>query len=222
MEAIFLRLLQLYYIDRKGKLTDASLNQGLKFLKKFAKQVRVDKNGNRAVYNNPDHFKFILKKLDYPTVANFYINYWDTKINTCLKHFNASPTSYFLRLIDHFDDFQEIRKIGLTELDFPYVPNNTWKTNRGNPTNKARRQVFNYLTAVTKINKVRNPFSEKGFKRICPNLISQWKSLEVNHWGNKVDKVVREAYGNSISLALKDLILHVVKDKNQRKLLLQL
>lgn len=208
-----------FFIDADGNLTEAALKQGLTFIKSFAKQVRVNKSGRRAVYKDAQDFKFILKKLDAKTIRNFSINYWGTKLSTCLKHFKGSPSKLVIKLIDHFDDFKEIKKNNLTELDFSCVPNNSWVTKNGRPTKKAKGILVTYMNCIARNKNVKKPLSLGGFESICEDLLRSWKNTPVNYWETTIKRAVDVAYGNSIYNALKDLLRNEVADKEQRKLL---
>ncbi len=163
----------------------------------------------RTDYRTVNGFQKILPRLTVDSFKHVPINVWGTTLVGMLSNaYNDSPSAAVLDLLEHDDEFTEIKKVGLHPYDFPQAPQNTWVDTNGIPTNVARAATKKLIEALAKSKGI--PYQTfTGFKQILPMLTEEtFKNSPINVWGTTLVGMLSDAYNDSPSAAVLDLICH--------------
>ncbi|MCB0337421.1 MAG: hypothetical protein KDD62_13990, partial [Bdellovibrionales bacterium] len=210
-----------YFIDEHGNPTILARQKAFQLITKLARSTRLPGSNRHAQYRNPEHFQYILKKLTGPRVQKTPINFWGTRLSTVLKHYGGSVSKMCLDVIENHPELRRIHKVGVLPSDFPKAPNGTWKSRAGEPTQHARDCIMKYIGLMASKHGVTRPCTIAGFTQLYPFLCSNWKKEVISPWGTTIRPAVEEAYQNSISRALKDVVSSSPKFRNSRSKLIE-
>lgn len=151
-------------------------------------------------------FRAILPRLGKDIFAAYAINEWGTTLRGLFNSHGSSTSTAILDFIDHDPEFHAIRT--LRGYDFPAAPQSTWKTAAGKPSDLAR-EVTKIMLLLLAEDANADPKTFAGFKKVLPLVKNEvFHKRPINEWGTTLGGMLANAYGESASRAVCDLVEH--------------